>query len=168
MDILFEALCCSLDDEIERQENVLEVCNASRKAAQAHDVEYLEAKTCALVSLVQQAVQAESARKKLIDEIASNLGSVGKDRNLTALIAVAPHPWRERLSYYQTRLQGIVGGTRPVVISNMAALRAALRIVRHCLCQLEHGQEAAALSYNAGGMEPSRKDRQPSLIDHRG
>jgi len=164
----FETLCDSLDHELERQENILEVCAATQRAAQANDVEYLEAKTLALLTLIQQSIQAETERRQLLAQIAHNLGVLNPEPTLSALIESAPEPWGERLRFYQNRLKQVITQTRPVVIANMAALRTALRVVRQCLHHLEPLAEVTAVGYGAGGGQPLHKQYRPSVIDHKG
>lgn len=167
MDKLFSTLCDSLENELERQENILEVCAATQRAAEANDVEYLEAKTIALVSLLQEAIKEDTSRRGTLLDISRAFGLASPQPTLSAVIEVAPAPWNERLAFYQSRLKQVVNDTRPLVVSNVTTLRAALRVVKQCLQHIQpHPQ--SAVGYNAGGAEPAAKHHQPAVIDHKG
>lgn len=167
MDDFFETLCFALDDELERQENILAVCRAQGQAARAHDIEYLEAKTLALVALMQEAVQAEKTRGLLLGRMAEHLRIPNDRQTLSELIRIAPEPWRGRLSHVQTRLQDTLRETHAVVLSNGGVLRSGLRVLTRSLQAL--GQCAALdTGYDATGMEPVRKRFQPKVLDQKG
>jgi hypothetical protein len=168
MDALFEALCFSLDDEIERQENILAVCQAQGEAARTHDLEYLEAKTAALFTLAQEAAQAEGMRRRLLNQIAAQLGVSAEEQRLTELIQLASEPWVSRMRYFQSRLQTILKETRGVARCNAVVLRASLRVLSQAVGALEQCAGAYASSYTADGTEPLKETAAPTLLDRKG
>ncbi|NIA15420.1 MAG: hypothetical protein GWP08_15240 [Nitrospiraceae bacterium] len=168
MDELFEALCFVLEDALERQQNLLEICRAQGKAARAHDVEYMEAKTLTLVAVMREAVQAEKTRGDLIVRIAQTQGLAEPPENLTALTAIAPEEWRERLAYYQERLQETMEETRAEVRANAAVMRSVLRVVNRAVSVLEQCTALNAQEYDAGGLETAAVESAPKVLDQKG
>ena len=73
MEKVLDELCEVLQDELERQENVLAVCRAQGQAARARDVAYLEAKAAALCSLIRETVNAEQERLRLVRAVVERL-----------------------------------------------------------------------------------------------
>jgi hypothetical protein len=168
MDALLEALCFSLDDELERQENILTVCRAQGEAARTHDIEYLEAKTAALFTLAQEAAQAEGMRQRLFNQIAAQLGISAEEQRLTELIPLASEPWGARMRYFQSRLQSLLNETRGVVRSNAMVLRASLRVLSQAVGALEQCASAYASGYTADGTEPLKETAAPTRLDRKG
>jgi hypothetical protein len=168
MDALFEALCYLLDDELERQENILALCQAQGEAARRHDIEYLEARTGSLAPLLQETAQSEILRQRLIEQIASQATLSGGPPTLTQLISVANEPWSSRLRHFQTRFQETLGRTRAVVQSNAPVLRASLHVISQAVRTLERCAWPEGAAYTAAGVGPAKANAQPTLIDRRG
>jgi len=166
MDELFEAFCFLLDDEIERQETTLAVCIAQGDAARRNDLELLEAKTAALLKLLQETGESEKARAKVMSQLAAHYGLRDDQRNLRALCSVAPEKWRERLDDIRARLQYVLGRARPVVSTNASILRVALKVAGDVLRTLQL-QEALGAEYDGAGALPTRSVL-PRMIDQKG
>ncbi len=167
MDDLLEALCYVLDDELERQETILAICRAQGQSARAHDIEGLEARTGALVPLIQEGVQAEGLRSRLLAQVADRAGLATPTLCLTEVIPMASEPRAARLRFYQERLRDVLRETKAVVRSNAAVLRGSLRVVGQAMKALEQCSIDAA-GYDAQGMESQRTEAQPTMIDRRG
>ena len=167
MDDLLEALCYLLEDELERQENVLAICRAQGQAARTHDVECLEARTAALLPLIQEGVQADGLRTRLLAQIAARAGMSVSRPCLSDVIPHAAEPCASRLRFYQSRLVEILGETKSVVRANAIVLRGSLRVVSQAMKALEQCSADAA-SYDAQGMGPQRANALPTVIDQRG
>lgn len=165
---LLDALCASFDGELERQENVLALCRAQGEAVCAHDIEAIEARTRALVVLVEDALGAEGERLPFLGEVVEYFALPVEKQTLTDLIAVSPEPWRRRMAEFQQRIQKTLEETRKVVRENAGLMRRSLRIVDSSL-QLVMGTEAeTAPAYEDTGGEPARTGRKPAMIDARG
>ncbi len=164
---LLEALCVYFEQELERQELVLELCVAQGRAARAHDTEYLEANTAALDQVIHETIRAEKDRLEVVQALVRLLSLPPERQNLSSLIGLATEPWAQRLAYYQERLQDTLGKVRAVVRENAPLLRRSLRIVRSTLQSLEICAASGA-RYDARGEEHGRTGMPPNLIDHRG
>lgn len=164
---LFETLCFVLDDELERQENVLSVCRAQGEAARSHDIEYLEAKTLALVTLMREAVQAEKMRDDVIRRIAQETGQPETLKSLSDLILLSPDPWKARLEYLQSRLKTVLAETRAIVASNSTVLRSGLTVLTQSIRALEQCVERP-VGYDASGFESASSQTPPRMVDQRG
>jgi len=164
----FEALCYLLDDELERQENILTLCRAQGESARNHDVEYLEARTAALTPLLQEAAQAEVLRSRLLSQIASETGLSNRRPPLSELIPLAEEPWSSRLRYFQTRFQETLSATRDIVRANAGVLRVSLRVITQAMNTLEQCAMAEGAAYTAAGAGPAEGNVQPAVIDRRG
>lgn len=164
---LFEQLCNLLDDEIERQENVLAVCKAQSQAVQTRDLEYLEAKTAALLALVQEVALAAGDRAKVLQAIMKEYELTSACPSLSDVVAAAPEPWRKRLADSHRRLRAVLNETRPIVLANASSLRSALRAMGDSLSILESAPEQGA-GYDATGMGPAVGAGRASMIDQRG
>lgn len=164
---LLDALCAYFEQELERQELVLELCVAQGRAARAHDTEYLEANTAALDRVIHEAIRAEKDRLAVVQALVGLLSLPPDRQNLSSLIGLATEPWAQRLAFYQERLQDTLGKVRVVVRENAPLLRRSLRIVGNTLRSLEICAASGA-RYNAHGEERSSAGMPPNLIDHRG
>lgn len=167
MSSLFERLCGMLDDEVERQENVLAVCQAQSEAVKTNDLEYLEAKTAALVVLIKEAAQAARERSALMELIATEHRLNRTGLHFNDLVAVAPEPLRDRMAESHRRLRNVLKETRPVALSNASSMRHALRAIRASFAVLQPDTPAPA-TYDATGMQPPAKPGLVNTMDQRG
>jgi hypothetical protein len=163
----FEALCYLLEDELERQGRILELCHAQGDAARCHDLELLEAKTATLLPLLQESTQAEALRIRLVGQIADATLLSNKRPSMSELILVAEEPWTSRLCAIQERFQESLAKTKNCVRDNSGVLRNALRVISHAMTALEQCASAGP-AYTATGTEQTARTPQPSVIDRRG
>lgn len=168
MNEALEKLCSALDDECERQENVLAVCRAQGDAARANDVPELEKRTAALELLVEDTRQAEAERNRVTRDVVGGLGLPPERQTLSELIKVAPEPWGSRLRQAQKRLQIAMSEARAVVRSDVPVLRNGRRMARQSLEFLNECAEPDASGYDPTGAEIAGNDRLPALIDRKG
>lgn len=164
----FKSLCRYFDDEVERQENVLALTRAQGMAARVYDLEGLEAKTGALNLLIQEAVDAEPERLRLVRELVEACALPPEQRTLSGLIASAPEPWRGRLRESQTRLREVLRDSRAAAAENRVLLRRGLHAVNAALSSLVHCVAAAESAYTAQGVEATARAIGAGLIDARG
>ena len=167
MSSLFERLCEMMDDEVERQENVLAVCQAQSEAMKSNDLEFLEAKTASLVALIQEAAHATRERAVAIEAIAAEQGLNRERLFFSNVAAAAPELLRGRLTDSHRRLRTVLKETRPVALSNASSLRHALRAMKASLAVL--GPEAPSGSaYDATGMHQPAKPGLVNVLNQRG
>ena len=162
-----EALCYLLDDELERQENILAICRAQVEAARRHDIEVLEARTAALIPLLQEAAQAEVLRSRLLAQIGMQAGLSSRNPSLSELIVTAEEPWTSRLHCLQERLGTTLCETKEAVRDNAGVLRSSLHVISQTLKTLEQCASPGP-AYTAAGAEPVGGDLRPTVIDRRG
>jgi len=167
----FECLCDLLEDEIERQENVLAVCRAQSEAVKTNDLEYLEAKTAALVVLIQEAAQAARERAGLVESILKEDAGFDAEQlnraKFADVVAATPEPLRGRLAESHARLHAVLDETRPVATANAISLRTALRTMNASLSVLAPTKPSGA-AYDARGMGPVARPGAVNLVDQRG
>lgn len=167
MSSLFERLCEMLDDEVERQENVLAVCQAQSEAMKSNDLEFLEAKTVALVVLIQEAAQATRERSAVFEAIAAEQRLTREGLAFGDVITAAPEPLRGRLAESHRRLRAVLKETRPVAMSNASSLRHALRAVRASLAVVTP-EAPSGSAYDATGMRQPAKPGLVNMLNQRG
>lgn len=163
-----DTLCDLLDDELERQENVLAITEAQGQAARAHDVEHLEAKTAALTACIDEGVQAEIKRLETLRVIVDTLGLPEEQQTLTHLIGAVSDPWSRRLAEFQARMQEIIAQTRGAVRENNRVMRGSLRVINGTMAILARHLPLEGEGYDAKGDERSRGARAPSMLDRKG
>lgn len=168
MKALLDALCDRFDEELERQENVLAVCKAQGAAARVHDLEYLEAKTAALNALMQEFVDAEPGRVRLIEEVRRELDLTPDCDNLTGLIPVLPEPWRTRAREFQHRIRETLLETRQAVMENDSIIRRSMNVVDEALEALVRCVPADPPGYDAQGSEKPGAAVAATFLDQRG
>ena len=169
MERLYKALGNVLEDEIERQENILAVCRAQGDAALARDTEALENHTTALMGLLQDAMRAEGLRRELSARLAEAQGRPNAPAmTLRDLAASAPPPWNDRFNFFRLRLREIMAETRSMVIDNAVLIRTALRIAGKSLQVLEPEFAGMGPAYSAAGPEPVGAGGTAKYLDQRG
>lgn len=170
MDItaVLDKLCAHCDEEAERQETVLEVCRAQLFAARAHDIEQLEAKTAALLLLIQETAEAEKTRITLLREIVDHYRLPNERQTLTELISIAPEPWSSRLREFQTRLRAAVEETRRVARENRLVVRRSLNVLNRAMEAAFQTADAKRGAYDARGEQQRGNAERPAILDRRG
>lgn len=167
-DQLFDSLCALFDDELERQENVLAVCRAQGDAARIHDIPTVEARTQALVHLVEDAFEAEKMRVDLLSRVVEYFELPIKKQTLSELIELATEPWRNRLKDFQTRIKTTLAETQKVVIENADYMRRSLKVVDESLREAVDGIPVLPEAYEVDGKSQRTVGRRAALIDTRG
>lgn len=165
---LLERLCTHLEDECERQETVLEVCRAQGLAARAHDIEYLEAKTEALLILIREAMEAERERLELVGEVVRSLNLSVDQQTLSGLIQAVGEPWQSRLRDFQTRVRSVLAETRAANRENSRIMRRSMHVLNRAMDTLLHNGECRSLTYTARGNQSTPERRRAALLDGRG
>jgi hypothetical protein len=166
MDDVLARLCRVLDEELERQENVLAVCHAQYEAARAHKIEPLNAKTTALELLIRDAVRAQNARISLFRRLVDAYGIPPEKQTMSGLIAVTPEPWSARLREFQNRMRNVVDEIKVTVRANAALLRASKRTVDQLLKPLSvMGTQGV---YDARGTDAVQGRSSSTLINQFG
>lgn len=168
MEKTLDTLCDLLEDELERQQNVLALCVAQGQAARTHDLEYLEAKTAALGALIQEAVKAERERLHLVRQVVEDFQLPRAQQTLSDLIAAVPDPWKTRLCEFQGGIRAILAETSQVVRENNRIMRRSLHVVDEALNLMVDCVPAASAAYDARGAEPVRSHREPHVINQQG
>jgi hypothetical protein len=110
---LYEALCFLLEDALERQGNILAICRAQGEAARLHDLECLEARTAALGPLLEEAVEAEQLRVRLMQQLAEQYGFSHVPQSMSELIECSEEPWASRIRYLQGRFRAVPSARMP-------------------------------------------------------
>ncbi len=167
-DELLDALCQLFDEELERQENVLGICKDQGDAARQHDTQRLEVRTQALVTLVEDALEAERERVTLLRRVVDHFSLPVKKQTLSDLIEIAAEPWSKRLKEFQTRIQKTLTQTRSTVLENADHIRRSLRVVDDSLNTVLGPAVVLPGAYEGDGKEPGILQREPALIDTRG
>lgn len=165
--MLLEALCRYLEDEIERQENVLAIARAQGEAARNHDLELLEARSAALAAQIREVVAAEKERLALVHCIVGVLELPHERQTLSALIAIAPEPLATRMREAQTRLRTLLQEIQELTQRNQQLMRRSLRVVNDAAASLMDALPVLQSPYNARG-EMQVGAATPCAIDHRG
>lgn len=168
MDALMDTLCDLLDDEVERQENVLAVCNAQRDAVFARDLDALSARTSALEILIRESIQAQSKRIETLKPIVDHFGLQPEHQTMTNLIDVSPEPWKSRLQELQQRLRETVERIRVAVRANAKVTRQSKRVTDDLIRALRQEHQHHQQGYSDRGTAPAGQGGNPVLMDQRG
>ncbi len=168
MEHVLDALCHHFDEELERQETVLAVCQSQGMAARAHDVTYLEAKTGALNLLLTDFVSAEQERLRLVQKLVDHYELPEECQTLSGLVEVVPEPWKRRILDFQKRMREVLAETQRVVRSNNSSMRRSLQVANEAIEALVQSIPAAGPSYDASGVGPAAVGVEPALMDQRG
>lgn len=168
MNDALDSLCSLLDEEIERQENVLAVVRGQGDAARGGDIETLEARTEALTLLIAEGIDAEGRRVAVLREIVAGYALPVDEQTLSHLIARTPDPWKRRLTGFQSRLRALVAETQEALRANERMVRRGLRIVNGAIEVLGEQLGSGRPAYGAQGTGQAPGAPRPALIDQRG
>jgi len=168
LDELLESLCEVLEDDLDRQEDLLALCKAQGRAALEHDIELMEARTEAINALLSDTVRAEKRRVELAGTVVEMLQLPADEQTLSGLIAAAHGPWNRRMAEFQERMRTVLGETREVVRVNNGIMRRSVKVVNEALNTLCHCAPAAQGIYDARGGEKTGAANVPALLDQRG
>ncbi len=165
---VLEKLCDHFDDELERQENMLALCIAQGEAARAHDLEFLEAKTAAMMALQQEAIDAEAERLSLVCQVVDAYDLPVEKQTLSDLIRIAPEPWKRRLGEFQTKMREVIESVRKVSQENAGLMRRSQRVVNDALNTVMRFNPAGGGRYDASGHAEPVFAARAAFVDHRG
>jgi hypothetical protein len=168
IDQALERLCEIVEDEAERQENVLAVCRAQHAAVLSNDAQELEARTAALAALIRDAAEAEGERLQVVGEVVEHYQLPAERQTMTQLVRMAPVPWRNRLREAQRRLQIAMRTSRGLTRSTGRALRWSAQAVERCIGGLKDAQGVSSQSYSAGGEVQTPAYSRPAFVDQKG
>jgi len=156
------------DELLERQENMLAICEGQGEAALANDMAVLEARTTALAVLIQENAEAEKERLLILKDIVAELALPEEKQTLSGLIACVPAPWSRRLAEYQERLRYVLNRTREEVRDNHLRLRRSMKVVGDAIGLLADSLPGATQApYTALGAE-GPAGAVPSFLDRKG
>lgn len=168
MEQSLDQLCMLLDEEVERQENVLAVVRGQGDAARTRNLEALEARTEALSALMAEGIQAEVRRLAVVTDLVAAYALPVEEQTLTCLIGVSPEPWKHRLAEAQQRLRETVRETQRLVLSNGNVIRRGLSNLNGALETFGQHLGAGRPAYDARGLERAGVTTRPAVLDHRG
>jgi hypothetical protein len=168
MEAIFEQLCEILEDELERQENVLAQCRAQQEAARMRDVAGLEARSSALQILFREATAAEPKRQQTVRQVAAELGLHEANPSLGVLVEASPEPWDGRLRHLQGRLRDTLQQSRNQARENAILFRRSLRTVTGCLQVFRLEAPNGAGHYTQSGHESAGTQSPALLVNQRG
>jgi hypothetical protein len=161
-------LCNLLDEEIERQENLLAICRAQQQALLAQDLDSMQARTAAMEAVARESAQAHVLRLEALRPLRESVEMAGDGFCLSDLIAVAPAGCRDRLREIQARLRGVVAENRNLIRSNARLLRTSMRLTEEVLNAFQNCAETLTRGYTEQGAGASGTGRVPAMIDQRG
>lgn len=168
LDDLLEDLCEVLEDDFDRQEDLLALCKAQGRAALEHDVELLEARTEAINALIADTTRGEAKRIALAAALVQHYRLPVEQQTLSDLINAAHEPWKQRLHEFQTRMRAVLAETREVVRANNGIIRRSARVVNEALDVLTLCAPAPKGEYDARGGERGAGMGTPAFLDQRG
>ena len=165
---LLDELCALFDDELERQENVLRVCQAQGAAARAHDIDVLEARTAALSALLEEEAESESRRLELFGALVRAYALPLERQTLTHLIAAMPEPWRRRAGEFQSRVREVLEESRRTVRRDARVMRQSSRLANTAVAALAGAAGEPGWGYDAEGAEPPSQIAPSTVMDTQG
>lgn len=168
MDKALKRLCDLLDEELERQENILVVCRRKHEAIRSMDVPTLETRTKALEVLARETMDAEPERRRALEEAAHLAGLARRGCTLSALAEAVPAPWAARLRMFQRQLKETLDQTRAVAREYARDLRRAKRIADQHIAHMTGEPAPHKGLYGATGALPPRRGATMALVDQRG
>ncbi len=168
MDDLLNQLCGVLDDEIERQELALTLCEAQSDAAAAHDAAALNGRTEALNLVLRETVAAEETRLRVLCDLVARLELTEGQQTMSGLVAALDEPWRGRVAQRQKRLRMLLADVRAANQRTARILRKNMRRVQECLSFLDAPDAEKANRYDRSGHEHGQRREALGLLDQRG
>lgn len=161
---ILDKLCALFDEELERQNSVLEMCVAQGKAARSSDFEELEARTDGLVVLMEAALQAEKRRIEVFGWLVRHYGMPESAQTLSELIAIVPQPWRNRMTSFQRDVKKTLERTQDVVAWNETFMTKASEVLDDSIKEAVGHVSLKPDGYGATGME-AKMQQQPALLN---
>lgn len=155
------------DELLERQENMLRISRSQGQAVLSQDRETLEARTAALLVLIQENGAAEKERIELLKPVVTHFDLPVSRQTMSGLVQVLPEPWHSRFASYQQRLRQVLEETREQIRSNHLQLRRSMRIVGDAVGMLADVLPQSTTAYSAQGDAPG-KLTPPAFLDRKG
>ena len=162
-----DRLCDVLVEELERQQLLVSLLESQRKAALAHDVALLDAKTLALENLIGDAKASEAVRHTVMRQVVEMYGLPPAQQTLSGLIHALPDPYSSRLRHIQIDFRSTLYAIRDLVRNNGLFLNKSLRSVEHFLAGL-YRLEPSPPHYSSAGKAHAPYVYQPALLNQRG
>jgi hypothetical protein len=162
--LALERCCDSLEAEVGRQTQILQLCERQGEAARARDIDALESATRELTEVMNAVLRAEPGRLATIADAARGLGVPPQDLRLSRLIHDAPEPWRARLADIRRRLKTVVAVTQRVVEANARHFRESGRTADRLLAEVL-GDAAPVAAYTREGRQPHARPAANALFN---
>lgn len=162
----FSALCVLLDEELERQENILLLMEAQNEAIRARDLASIDARTVALASLCADAATAECRRTEIAAKLAEDSG-VPVAGTLRQIADAAPQPWRDRLLWYRTRLNEVVKKISYAARQNSLLLKTGIKNLDRIFHELT-GADQSPGGYTGAGRGAGELCAAAGFLDQKG
>lgn len=166
-DLPFQELSTILDEELQRQEELLALVREQGGAIVKRDATTLETHTNAINTLVGKAAAAESARHAVLREIVDHLELPVSEQTMSHIAEDAPAPYRDRLEFQQARLHTVMTECHELIYENARRLRRAAQITNDCLLVMTGQAEAPSPAYSSGGSASDAAPR-PNVVNQRG
>lgn len=160
---LLEACCTQLEAELTRQTRVLESCVEQGRAARARDIESLDLATRELAQRTEDALRAERDRFGLTSRLERHFEIAPGEFKLSAVVALAPEPWRGRLQRLQIGLRETLASTRRLVESNGRFMREGARSADRIMTEF-FGAAASETAYDSDGRQPGSRSN-PAVLN---
>jgi hypothetical protein len=162
----FSELCALLDEELERQENILFLMEAQNEALRVRDLATIDARTVALASLCADAGVAEAQRGEVSARIALQF-SVPASGTLRQLAEAAPEPWRDRLMWYRTRLSDVLRKVSDAARQNALLIRTSIKNLDRIFQEMI-GADRACAGYTENGRGAPELCAATGFLDRKG
>ena len=131
MDTQWGLLSRLLEDEVARQEALLDLCQAQYRAIRANDIEYIEAKAADIQAANREGDEAAYLRQHLAETIADHYRIPREGVSIAALADRAPRPYQDRLRAADARIEAIQHELRHLALASVESLqRTATAIVQ--------------------------------------
>lgn len=160
-----DRLCVYFDSELARQQAVLSSCREQGKAIRSHDIPALECASRDLVSLMEDALDAEKERLLILAEVVSHLDLKLEQQTLSDLITLSPEPWASRMRTFQAELREVLSATRKEVRRHAGFLSRAGKVLERSMSAIVGSTIVGGDAYNSEGKEPAPGQRAPALVN---
>jgi hypothetical protein len=161
-----ENLCVVFEEELERQETVLRLCQLQETAIRGRDPQRLAELTASLNLVLQEAAAAEAGRHRAARAVVEGLGLDAAQHTLSAVVAAAPQPWQARLAELQARLREVMAASALATKQNGRVMRRLLSTCNETLRALQGGE--ASPGYSTAGAPLAPAHRSAALLNQAG
>ena len=133
MDSVFDSICRLYEDEADRQEGLLVLCHAQRRAVRAHDYEYVEAKAAEIQEAQAKIAQTELALTRLAEGVLERCGAVDQPATLASLACLTTEPFASRLMECDARIRAAQRELREIALESVASLQRTACSILECM-----------------------------------